>query len=298
MSASRPSASASWSGPNPGPPGGRQLGHGERLRRQAGRLGRVQVRDHPVDRAEPERVGVRVDQEREPVVPRAVALTGGPHGRAELVVGGVPVVAVGDQRGPRGEVGGDGRLLGRVGQRPEPVGHAVVGDRARERRPLLGRQVHQPRRRAGGGAASAPATPRPGRRCPRARRRRPPRYRRAGSAQGCHAPPPSARDGRRPGPASRPHAGGSRSVPTRDQPDQAALDVPGPALLVDVQGGRAVRRQHALVQPVAQPRRRDLPGRPRVAGPAPGRSAGRCCTARPLASALACPGRSRRTVVM
>jgi hypothetical protein len=48
------------------------------------------------------------------------------------------------------------------------------------------------------------------------------------------------------------------------QTDQAALDEPGPALLVDVQRGRPVGREHALVQPVAQPRGRDLPGRPRV----------------------------------
>ncbi len=255
-------------GAEPGPgPGGRQLGHGERLRRQGGRLGRVQVRDHPVDRAEPQRVGVRVDQEREPVVPRAVALTGGSDGRAQFVVGGVPVMAVGDQRGPRGEVGGDVRLLGRVGQRPDPVRHAVVGDRARERRPLLGRQVHQPRRRAGGCARREPhrrrkRNQRPGRRCPRARRPRSPRYRRAGSAQGCRAPPPSARDGRPPGRASRPHAGGSR------------WSRPGPA-----RSGRAGRSRARAARRRTGRASRPPPARPRPAS----REAARPRSARPPA---------------
>ena len=49
-----------------------------------------------------------------------------------------------------------------------------------------------------------------------------------------------------------------------DQPDQAALHVPGTALLIDVQGGRVVHREHAVVQPVAQPRGGELADRPRV----------------------------------
>ena len=90
-----------------------------------GRLGR-QGRDrhaghHAVDGVHLRSEGRRVDQQAQAVVPR-------PDPGARLVpvglslqVGGVAVVAVGDQRLARKQVLGDGLVDGLVGDRPQPV---------------------------------------------------------------------------------------------------------------------------------------------------------------------------------
>ena len=69
------------------------------------------------------------------------------------------MVPVGDERAAPGEVGFDGRLRVRVGQRPQPVRHAVLGDRDGERRPAVRDLVHYAR--GGPGGAPVPAGARP-----------------------------------------------------------------------------------------------------------------------------------------
>ncbi len=90
---------------------GRQVLHGERGLGQLGGALRRQAGQHPVDGAQPGRVGGRVDQERQPVVPRSRAQAGRAHLGLQLQVGRVPVVPVGDQRPAAGQVGGDRGLL-------------------------------------------------------------------------------------------------------------------------------------------------------------------------------------------
>ena len=82
--------------------------------------------DDPVDRLHPQRVGGRVDEHRQAEVPSAGAVTRGPVLRLQLAVGGVAVVAVGDQRLPVVEVARHPGLDGRVGDRPQPLQEAVL----------------------------------------------------------------------------------------------------------------------------------------------------------------------------
>ena len=64
---------------------------------------------HPVDGPDLRRERVAVHQQREPVVPGTRPVARGPPVGLHLQVRGVAVVPVGDQRLPRGEVGGDRR---------------------------------------------------------------------------------------------------------------------------------------------------------------------------------------------
>jgi len=71
----------------------------------------------------------------------------GPLPGLELEIGGVAVMPVGDQRLARGEVGGHGLLLGRIGQRPQPVPDPVAGVHGHQRRAARGHLHDQSRGR-------------------------------------------------------------------------------------------------------------------------------------------------------
>ena len=104
-----------------------------------------------MDRADPGRVGGRVDEQGQAVVPRPVPLAGLPAACLQLPVGGVPVMPVGDQCLPRRQVGAHGGDLGRVGDGPDPVPYGVLGQRLDQRLPAGRHVLHQP----GGGARPA-----------------------------------------------------------------------------------------------------------------------------------------------
>ena len=191
-------------------------------------------------------------------------------------------MTVGDERRPGRQVGGDGRLYGRVGDRPEPVRHAVVGDRARERFLAAGRAVHKP---GGAPAAGVPVPgPSPGAcspppvlpsrgapapaGCPLARRR----YKRARWAPGCCGLPSSAHAARRPARPSPPRAGAPRRVPTATSPMSPRCTQSAPALLVHVQRGRRRRpraRPPSASRAAARRRSRPPPARRRRVAVAP-----------------------------
>ena len=214
-----------------------------RLRRQAGQ--------HPVDGAQPGRVSGRVDQERQPVIPRPGAQAGRAHLRLQLQVGRVPVMPVGDERPAAGQVGGDRGLLARVAQTPQPVGDAVLGGDRNQRRPLVRDRVHDLGGRGHGGriggVGELPAVVDEEDRL---------QVRLRGRHQ--LAPPG---DQARHDVLVREDARDFRRAEA-DQADDAALEQgrarSGQALLVDVQRGHPVPDEHARRQPLAQQARRGL----------------------------------------
>ena len=207
-----------------------------------------------MDRAEAERVLVRVDEEGEAVVPRSRAFPGVALFGPQLAVGSVPVVAVGDERRARGQVRDDGRLRVWVGDRPQPVRDAVVGDRAGQRRLAVRREVRQPGRVTWASRAPAPAGARPAV---------------IDEQDGLKVALCCLHELTPPGDRARHHPfmREHRVRPHPDKPDEAALHPVGAPLLVDVQRGRVVDRERALRQPVAQPRGGGLTPRPRVTSP-------------------------------
>ncbi len=225
---------------------------------QLGGLAGGQAGDDPVDRAQLGRVGGRVDQQGQAEVPRPGAVPGRLTALLKLQVGGVAVVPVGDQRRPRGQVGGDLGQLGRVGDGPQPVPDAVRGPGLRQRRPVQGGLGHDP----GGGAGAVAAA--------------------AGMAVveqedrlqvglgGLHQRQPPGHRARRHG-LVRLHDPGLAGDQLH-RADQAALQPVRLAvltrrkLLVHVQGGLGVGHQYPVGQPLlaGRPRRRptELPGWP------------------------------------
>ena len=92
------------------PPGSSRTANALAASRAA--VSRHEAGDHPVDRAELRRIGAGVHQQRQPAVPRSGAGPGLPPPVLQLQVGRVAVMAVRDQRGARGQVGGDrGQLI-------------------------------------------------------------------------------------------------------------------------------------------------------------------------------------------
>jgi hypothetical protein len=115
---------------------GRQVLYGERRLGQLGRPVRRQAGQDPVDRAEPRGVGGGVYEERQPEVPRPRAQARRPGLRLQVHIGGVPVVAVGDEGPAPAQVGGDRGLLGRIPDPPQAVRHAIIGVDGHQRRPV------------------------------------------------------------------------------------------------------------------------------------------------------------------
>ncbi len=118
---------------------GQPAGHGPHREPGLGpfhRLGGRQPGQHPVDRPDLRRERVPVHQQREPVVPRARAVTREPPVGLHLQVRRVAVVPVRDQGLPGREVGGDRRQRARIGHRPQGVPDAVAGVGAQHGSPV------------------------------------------------------------------------------------------------------------------------------------------------------------------
>jgi hypothetical protein len=229
-----------------GQPGG-PAGHGPH--REAGLgplhpLGRGQPGQHPVDRPDLRRERVPVDQQRQPVVPRARALAGGPPVGLHLQVRGVAVVPVRDQGLPGREIGGDLRQRGRVGDRPQGVPDAVAGVGAQHGRP--GRR-DLPGHPGGAARRAVPGHPTLVEQEDRLQV----------GLGGLHQLPAAAHRARHHILVRQHDPGPGRGQPHRaDQPalQHAVLRAgrPGQPLLVHVQGGLVGGDQDALAPPVTQ----------------------------------------------
>jgi hypothetical protein len=119
-----------------------EIPHSERAIRQLGGPGRRQTGNDTVNRPDHRGIGNGVDEERQPVIPGAGTLAARARPGLQLQVGGIPVVPVRDERAPAAQVGGNHGVLGRVGNRPEPVRHTVVRDGRHRRLPGARHQVH------------------------------------------------------------------------------------------------------------------------------------------------------------
>ena len=205
-----------------------------------GQVRAVQARHEAVDRVHLGAEGGGVDQQAEASVPRATAVT---RRVAELLptqVGGVAVVPVGDQGLACVQVRRDGCEGRRVRQRPEPVAYAVAQEGVHQQRALIGPScaVHRADSSAGRPAAVVDQEDRL----------------QVGA------------DGRVQGKPIA-HRAGHRALVRQDDPvlrraesehpHQPALDVPARfGLLVDVQRGHRVRREHPARPPRLEQRSR------------------------------------------